>query len=517
MRLGIDFGTTRTVVSAVDRGNYPVVEFEDFDGDFRSWYPATVATRGGRPLYGLDAEHRRRTEACDYLRSLKPLLADCAPHRQVSLGGLKMPLVDALSGYLAQLRRDLVERSSLNPGSRRRFEAWIAVPANANSNQRFLTMEAFRRAGFKVLGLLNEPSAAGVEYAHRYISAGGRQTYLVVYDLGGGTFDVSLIGLRDHKYEVLTSEGIGRLGGNDFDEVLLQLALRAGGLEGRSLTERERLNLLEECRERKEGLHPNTRKLVVDLGRGVEGAKEVVVPVTDYYARCGPLVERTTAATGNALRRLTKVAAGADAGADAMPELAAVYLVGGACALPCVVRQVRERFGRKVRKSTYPHAATAIGLARAADRAKVRVKERFTRHFGVWREAQQGRHISFDPIFPKDTPLPDASQPPLVHTRRYCPVHNIGHFRYLECSRVDEEGKPRGDIAPWDEILFPMDPELKEASRLERIPVHRVPALADRQLIEERYVCDAQGVIQVTIANRSGGYERTFQLRGRAG
>src|SRR5207237_8496470 len=82
--------------------------------------------------------------------------------------------------------------------------------------------------------------------------------------------------------------------------------------------------------------------------------------------------------------------------------VAALYVVGGASALPLVGRLLRERYGRKVRTSSYPHAATAIGLAIAADQeAGYHLRERFTRHFGVWREAEDGRASAFDMVFAK--------------------------------------------------------------------------------------------------------------------
>jgi molecular chaperone DnaK len=513
MRLGIDFGTTRTVVAATDRGNYPVIGFETPQGEHLAWYPAAVAARDGELAYGLDTLARHDEPGWFFLRSIKPLLASAGPDDRIAIGTTDVPLLDLLTGYLTRLREDLQERSNLSTGAygngapQAPPEAWIAVPANANSNQRFLTLEGFRRAGFKVMGMLNEPSAAGIEFAHRYVSPNTRKEYLAVYDLGGGTFDVSVIGILAHHYEVLTGEGVASLGGEDFDAELLALALERAGLapEPNGLDPQTRYHLLEECRERKEGLHPNTRKVAVDLSLGLADAGEVVVPVDAFYARCAPLIARSVEATERAVTALPQ---------DAEQALAAVYLVGGSCELPAVARQMRERYGRRVRRSPYPHAATAIGLAVAADADRpLAVSERFTRHFGVWREAQAGRCIVFDPIFPKDTPLPAAGDPPLTLTRRYAPHHNLAHFRYLECSRLDpDSGQPGGDITPWDEVLFPLDPDLTRKRRLDRIPVERTERVAD-QVIEERYACDARGVIQVTIANRSAGYERRYRLR----
>src|SRR5262249_33973221 len=153
---------------------------------------------------------------------------------------------------------------------------------NANSNQRFMTLEAFTRAGFEVAGMLNEPSAAGMEYAHRYRRSNlmRRREHVVVYDLGGGTFDVSVIHMTAHQHEVLSSEGIARLGGDDFDVCLMELTLSQPTL---AQSTRERLSpsrLLNLCREAKEGLTPNTRKITVDLGQISPTAGEILIPVS---------------------------------------------------------------------------------------------------------------------------------------------------------------------------------------------------------------------------------------------
>jgi len=155
------------------------------------------------------------------------------------------------------------------------------------------------------------------------------------------------------RHEVVRSAGIVQLGGDDVDGLLLELALEQAGVQ--DWTAAERVRLLEECREKKEGLHPNTRRLAIDLERGREGTGTVVVSTSAFYERCQPLVERTLATLEEAMQ-------GLDWG-----TVAALYVVGGASALPVVARLLRERYGRKVRTSPYPHAATAIGLAIAAD------------------------------------------------------------------------------------------------------------------------------------------------------
>jgi hypothetical protein len=165
-----------------------------------------------------------------------------------------------------------------------------------------------------------------------------------------------------------------------------------------------------------------------------------------------------------------------------------------------------------VRRSAYTRSATAIGLAIQADvDAGYVLQENFTRHFGVWRESQGGRTVTFDPLFPKGTPLPGPGEAPFTIARRYAPVHNIGHFRYLECSHLTDEGVPTGDITVWDEILFPFDPALQGEPTLQALPVEYSTA-AQEQQIEERYSCNASGGVEVQIGNKTAGYVRTYRL-----
>jgi len=138
-------------------------------------------------------------------------------------------------------------------------------------------------------------------------------------------------------------------------------------------------------------------------------------------------------------------------------------------------------------------------------------REMFTRDFGVWREGQGGERMIFDPIFARGTRLPSAGDPPLSVNRLYKPVHNIGDFRYIEASHLGTQGEPAGDIAVWDEILFPFDPALRHATSLESVPVLRSEIVVSEE-IEESYACDATGVVKVTIRNLTSSYSREFSL-----
>jgi hypothetical protein len=136
------------------------------------------------------------------------------------------------------------------------------------------------------------------------------------------------------------------------------------------------------------------------------------------------------------------------------------------------------------------------------------LRDHFTRYFGVWREGDEGRNVTFDPLFPKGTPLPSRGEPALEISRYYCPVHNVGVFRYLECSHIDASTRPAGDITVWDEIRFPFDPQLDD---IDETPVQHLDRVR-HQTIEEKYVCDAGGAVTVTIRNDTAGYSRDYRL-----
>jgi len=482
VRLGIDFGTTRIVVAAVDRGNYPILPFEDRDGEVVDWYPALVAVRARERLYGWQAWDCQQDPDWTVIRSLKRVLQDAGPNTMLQLADQSVPLFHVLREMAAALRDALPQE---------KLEVMLGVPANANSNQRFLTVEAFRSAGFDVVGLLNEPSAASIEFGHKTHIEGP----ILVYDLGGGTFDASLVEINDKSHRVLATEGIPTLGGDDFDEVLAGMALEEEVREG--LSQAEQFRLLEECRIKKEALNPNSRKIVLDLDSVREGWDPVTIPVADYYERCRPLLEETLHIVDDLLT------------AHSQGELEALYVTGGGSELPIVGRLLRERFGRRVRRSLHARSATAIGLAIQADeQAGYVLRERFTRFFGVWREGDSGRRILFDPLFSKGTAIPGPGEAPLDIRRSYTPVHNLGHFRYLECSHVDDDGQPAGDVTVWDEIQFPFDPKLQNANG---VPVEYSEAASSQQ-IEERYSINASGTVEVTITNKTAGYERQYRL-----
>ncbi len=504
MRLGIDFGTTRTVVAAAIDGRYPLAAFDSGDG-YCDYIPGIAQLNSGELSLGWDVE--LAGDAGGAMRSIKRAVSCVSPDEPLGALG-SVSALDLTTRYLEELRRRILEGSNLDVSPDEPLEAMVAVPANASTRQRYLTLEAFRRAGFKVLGMVNEPTAAAIEFAYRNLGAVGKRSpkrYVVVYDLGGGTFDTSAVSLSDRRFELIASEGISELGGDDFDAAILRLALARVGIAEASLSAPARTRLLEACRIAKEALGPSSRRILIEVSRVIEGSPDAVLELADVYRETEPLVERTLGLLERVFAQLS------DFGIDPENprELGAIYLVGGATAFPAVTRALRERYRRKVQLAPEPHAATAIGLAIAADpEAGVFVREAVTRHFGVWREGDAGRDKIFDPILRKGELFDDSS---FVIERSYRPQHAVGHLRFLECSELSAGGQPGGDLTPWGDIYFPYDPALRTLTDLATAATERRPELWEEEIVESyRYAAD--GTVTVAIENRTRGYAKSFVL-----
>jgi molecular chaperone DnaK (HSP70) len=514
MRLGIDFGTTRTVVACCDRGNYPIVTFHDEGGNPVDWFPTVAAERRGRFRFGFEALEVASDPEWTVLRSFKRLLSGprSAPDFEVQVGGTTLSGGELIARFLVALRDAVLTRSNRPRSAANdddRLDTVVATPANAHGTQRFVTLDAFRRAGFEVTGMLNEPSAAGFEYSHRYRNTiTARREHIVVYDLGGGTFDASLVHMSGKNHDAVATAGSNQIGGDDFDAVLANLVLDAANWKGTHLPRRALALLADQCREAKERLNPNSRRIVIDLEACLGDdapMPEVTVSVADYYDICVPLVQRTLDAMAPVMAHLELRSD------DPLAELAGIYVVGGASALPVVGRLLRELFGRRVHRSPYPSASIAIGLAIAGDEdAGFVLSDRLSRHFGVFREGHDGREVTFDSIFSRDARIPAASEAPVVHRRVYRAAHNVGRYRFVECAALDPHGVPLGDITAYGDVFFPFDRGVRGARDLAAVPVRRM--YHEGPLIQEEYAITQHGIVRVTIKDLETGYERAYDV-----
>ena len=355
------------------------------------------------------------------------------------------------------------------------------MPANASTAQRLMTMDAYRRAGFDVKAVLNEPSAAGFEYAHRFReTVTSKREYVLVYDLGGGTFDASLIHMEGKSNEVVTSSGVSRLGGDDFDEAiaLLVLARRGGG----SLTQQ----LLEEVRGQKESLGPNTPQVRGGRARCCRWTR-CTPPACRWWSRPSPPWSRPCAIP----RR---------AGDEeiAWSELAGIYVVGGGVGVPArLPAPARALRAHRVRRSPHPFGSMRHrprhpprrGTGLRAERAPPAALRRVPRGRG-------GERVSFDVLVPKDTPAARAGLAPLprgAQRRAVTASSSAGASRAggpratsppgTRCSSRSIPGCAAANLAGVPVQRLGHGPEVEETYRLRvRRDGHRQPARPRRRL-----------------------------------
>jgi molecular chaperone DnaK len=520
-RVGIDFGTTNTVVVYSDRGRYPVVPHvvDTAIGQIvRDVFPSLLAYEHetGRFLYGPDAERCLARPAAhqrySVIRSIKRLLRDYAGGGRIGTdirpGGFDM--ADMLRGFAEALRASVLRAGVLPDDSP--LQAVLTWPANANGAQRYVTRTCFKDAGFEVIGTLNEPSAAAIEYADRAVR--GNRTAarrlagtVAIFDFGGGTFDASLVRIDGSLFTVIDATGIGELGGDDLDETLARMFAEKMRADFDTLPRLRKDLLLRHACQQKESIASGVvRSLTVlpaDVGLSGDAC---TVTVAAYFRRLQPVITPAV----EALVALVNGSAARAAGVDPA-QIEAVYLVGGSSKLPLVGKMIATRLpGVRLVVSDKPFTATAMGAAIYSSEC-VSLQEILSRHFGVLRLADHGAREYFAPIFPAGTRLPPRGGAPLEQRVEYSPRHNIGHLRYFECAGVDDRGRPGAGVRAWSDVLFPYDPSIPVEHQLSATEIAAREDLAE-DAVCETYACDSDGVITVHLTRRRDGQTRAFEI-----
>ncbi len=522
-RLGIDFGTTNTVVMIEDRDVLSEVLHVAETGAGRIAqviFPSAILVdrSTGECWFGIEADRRfgqlGPTDDHVFVPSLKRCLRDYVERPSAiedansnDNGPADLDTADLLRGFLAALAES-IRRSQSMPADEP-LEAVITWPANANGAQRHITRKSFQEAGFEVIDTLNEPTASALEMADcltagRAENATDAPSYVAVFDLGGGTFDASVVRIADGNYHVLASAGIETLGGDDFDALLLEMFLDKLDQPSTDLTPVTRQALLRQARVQKETLSTGAVKSLFfnPADFGLPG-RTVAIQVEQFTDQVRPLIKTAVDALG---RLIEQAAAVDEAIADAAPLT--LYLVGGSSKLPIVSELIVEAFPTtRVVLSDKPFRSVAMGAAICATRP-VAFRDVFARHFGLMRPWENGQTEAFDTIFPAGTPLPRKGEPPIVRVARYHPRHNIGHLRYLECAAIGPDGLPSTGIRPWSDILFPYDPSLSLGDGEQIVETDAFSHGA----VEEVYQCDSDGVITVELHHSDRDTVTTYEV-----
>lgn len=359
LAVGIDLGTTNSLAATVKSGE-PVVLADEAG---RQLLPSVVRyLKDGSVETGWDALAHAESDPRNTVYSAKRLLARGRSELK-TLPVLPYEIVDAPGGVAirtvqgdkspvevsAEILKTLAKRAETQLGGEL-TGAVITVPAYFDDAQRQATKDAARLANLSVLRLLNEPTAAALAYG---LDNGAEGVYLV-YDLGGGTFDVSLLKLSRGVFEVLGTGGNAALGGDDFDHAVVDWAVsQLGSVE---LTAEDRRQLLDRTKAAKEALTDTPETVLkLELSSGTH-AFTLTRVIFDQLTKS--LVDETLEAVANVLRdaKLEK------------DQIKGVVLVGGSTRMPCVRREVEAYFGFAPLTGIDPDCVVAVGAAMQANK-----------------------------------------------------------------------------------------------------------------------------------------------------
>ena len=350
MILGIDLGTTNSAVGVVDSG-FPILLANE---EGRRITPSAVwIGADGSTEVGAKALRRRALEPERVVTSIKRLMGRRTSEVEVNFPVTVTPGTDGLPRVLgkspeaisAEILREMKRIAEWRMGAEI-TKAVITVPAYFHDGQRAATKRAGELAGLEVVRILNEPTAAALAYG---LDKLGEKARVAVYDLGGGTFDLSILEMQDGVFQVLATHGDTRLGGDDLDALILDRVLAKSGIGEIDLAARVRL--MAEAERVKLALSEEPQAMFrVPFYDGSRSLEETITR-EELEKLAAPWIAKTLLLCRKAL-----------ADAALKPEdLSAVVVVGGSTRMPAVRRAVGELFGREPDISQHPDEAIALG------------------------------------------------------------------------------------------------------------------------------------------------------------
>ncbi len=367
--IGIDLGTTYSCVAVVEDGQARVIPNK---GGYRTTPSVVAFEEGGKRLVGHLAKRQMVTNPTNTIYASKRLIGRKFDSKEVKkakasypyeivegshgdiriqAGGQELSLPEVASFILQEMRRVAEEYIGEKVS-----EAVVTVPAYFNDGQRQATKDAGKIAGLDVLRIINEPTAASLAYGH------GKklEQTIAVFDLGGGTFDISILEISEGVFEVISTAGDTYLGGDDFDDRIIDhLAETFQAVEAVNLRrDRMALQRLKDAAEKAKIELSFSLQAQVNLpfiASGNKGPLHLDLPFTRQKLEelTGDLVERTVSICQKTM----------DAAGLSKKDIDEVILVGGQTRMPLVQQRVEKFFGKAPRKGVHPDEAVAMGAA----------------------------------------------------------------------------------------------------------------------------------------------------------
>mgnify|MGYP004488886965 FL=1 len=342
--IGIDLGTTNSCVAVLEGGKASVIT--NAEGERTT--PSVVSYKNGEIKVGTVAKNEAITSS-DVVRSNKRYIGT---DHKFHVNGKDVTSVEVSAQILMKLKKDA--EAYLND---KVTKAVITVPAYFNDAQRQATKDAGKVAGLEVERIINEPTAAAIAYG---IDKQDKNQKILVYDLGGGTFDVSVLEIGDGVYEVLATAGNNRLGGDDFDQRIIDYLVdefkKQNGIDLSS--DKLALQRLKDAAEKaKKDLSSaiTTNISLPFITQGANGPLHMDITLTraKFEDLISDLVESTTKQVKDALKEANLKSS----------ELDKVLLVGGSTRIPCVQELVKRETGKEPSKEVNPDEVVAMGAA----------------------------------------------------------------------------------------------------------------------------------------------------------
>ena len=475
--IGIDLGTTNSEVAAFVDGQVRVLG----PGDQRILPSCVGFSTSGELLVGEPARNQQTLYPERTVRSIKRRMGS---QEAVMLGDKSFtpPEISAV------ILRELVEWARLSLGTRPE-KAVITVPAYFSDAQRAATREAGALAGLEVVRILNEPTAASLAYGF----ADGKRHTALIYDLGGGTFDVSVVTVEGDITEVLASHGNNRLGGDDFDDLLAERLTqefqKQYGIDVREGHPAAKARLWWAAEEAKKRLsiepYVLIREEAVVTRAGTPLHLEMEISRRDYEGLIRPLVDSTLDSVSKALQDCGKKPSDMDA----------VLLVGGSTRTPLVFNRLNELMGIEPRQDVHPDLCVALGAGVLASRLAGQQVDRVLVDvspfsFGVSFRGERGGfpyNHCYKAIIKRNTPLP------MTRTEQFMTSHPFQSVVDIQVYQGDDEDALR-NILVGD------------------FTVEGLTAVPDANLVMCRMRLDLDGILEVAAVEKITGKSKQITI-----